>query len=92
MNEFTEAFNKGYEAGYNGTASDETMIVGIIAIVLIALLIKGIVRTFQRNWIAALLLMIFLPPFYLIWAFVEIFRGKPQPKVHYVQVQNVEKV
>lgn len=85
MNEMTEALN-------SGAATDETMIAGIVVLVFLALCIKGVIRTFQRNWIAALLLMIFLGPIYLIWVFIEIFRGKPQPKVHYVQVQNVEKV
>lgn len=59
---------------------------GVIAIVLLIALIKGVVRTFQRNWIAALLLLIFLFPLYIIWAFVEIFRSKPQERVYHVNM------
>ena len=31
----------------------------IIAVVVLVLMVKGIVRTFQSNWLAALVLMIF---------------------------------
>ena len=52
------------------------------------LFVRGIVQTFRRNWIAALLLIVLLFPLYLIWAFVEAFRSKPAPKVYNVHVQN----
>lgn len=52
---------------------------GIIAIVVIlAILVglfKGAVKTFQRNWIAALILLLVVTPIWAIWAFVEIFTG-----------------
>jgi len=66
---------------------DNVTIFVIIAVVAVVLLIKGVVRTFQRNWLAALLLLIFLFPLYMIWAFVELFLSPPQPKVHYVKIQ-----
>jgi hypothetical protein len=53
----------------------------IIAVVVLVLMLKGIVRTFQRNWLAALLLMIFLTPIWVIWAFCELFMSPPRPKV-----------
>ena len=60
----------------------------IIAVVVLVLMVKGIVRTFQRNWLAALLLMIFLKPIWVIWAFCELFMSPPRPKVVYVQVMS----
>ena len=88
MENFTTGFENGFDAGYTA-ASDYSAIGLIIVIIIFALLIKGVVRTFQRNWIAAILLMIFIGPVYMIWVIVEIFRSKPQPKVHYVEVKNV---
>ena len=66
---------------------DNIILFAIIAVVALVLLIKGVVRTFQRNWIAALIVLIFLFPLYCIWAFVELFLSPPKPKVHYVQIQ-----
>lgn len=48
----------------------------IIVIVIIIGLIKGGIKTFQRSWIAALLLLIILTPIWVIWAFVELFTGE----------------
>ena len=57
---------------------DDTTL-GIIAIVVIlAILVglfKGAVKTFQRNWIVALILLLVVTPIWAIWAFVEIFTG-----------------
>lgn len=56
---------------------DSTAILGaIIVIAVIIGLIKGAIKTFQRNWIAALLLLILLTPIWIIWAFFELFTGK----------------
>lgn len=44
-----------------------------IIIAIIVALIKGAVKTFQRNWVAALLLLILLFPLWVIWAFIEVF-------------------
>ena len=59
------------------------IIVGIIVIAIIIALIGGAVKTFRRNWIAALLLLIFIFPAWVVWAFFEMFTGditeKPSP-------------
>ena len=52
------------------------IIIGIVAIVIIIALIGGAVKTFRRNWIAALLLLIFVFPIWAIWAFIEVFTGE----------------
>ena len=88
MENFTTGFENGFDAGY-AAGSGPSVIGLIIGIIIFALLIKGVVQTFQRNWIAAILLMIFVGPVYMIWVVVEVFRSKPQPKVHYVEVKNV---
>lgn len=51
----------------------------IIGIVILIGLIKGAIKTFRRNWIAALLLLIFLFPIWVVWAFFEIFTGEISP-------------
>lgn len=71
----------------NEMASEDVIAI-IIFFVILAAIIKGGIQTFRRNWIAALLLLIFLFPLWAIWAFFEIFMSKPQPKVHYVNVSN----
>jgi len=51
-------------------------IIGIVVILAILVgLFKGAVKTFQRNWIAALILLLVVTPIWAIWAFVEIFTG-----------------
>lgn len=63
------------------------ILVVIIVIAIIIAMLGGAVKTFQRNWIAALLLLLFLFPVWAIWAFIEIFTDDvvPQQTVHYVQ-------
>lgn len=51
-----------------------------IVVVVIIGLIKGGIKTFQRNWIAALLILILLTPIWMIWAFVELFTGRVDKK------------
>ena len=50
-------------------------IVAIIVLVILILLIKGVIKTFKRQPIVAMICMIFLLPIYLVWAFLEIFTG-----------------
>ncbi len=53
----------------------------IVFLVILLALIGGAIKTFRRNWIAALLLLLFLFPIWVIWAFIEMFTGefsKPQ--------------
>ena len=47
----------------------------VILVVLFLLVIKGVIKTFKRHPIVAILCIIFLLPIYLIWAFCEIFTG-----------------
>lgn len=57
---------------------DQTaQIIGAIVVLAIIIgLIKGAIKTFQRNWIAALILLILLTPIWVIWAFIELFTGE----------------
>lgn len=54
----------------------EEAIGGVIILAIIVCVIVGGIKTFQRNWLAALLLLILLFPIWIIWAFVELFTGK----------------
>ena len=54
---------------------ENAIIIGVIILVILILLIKGVIKTFKRQPIVAILCIIFLFPIYLIWAFVEIFTG-----------------
>lgn len=45
----------------------------IVAIALIVLFFKGMVQTFRRNWVLALLLLIFAGPIWFVWAIIEMF-------------------
>ena len=54
---------------------DEITIVLIVGLVIFFLVIKGVIKTFKRAPIVAILCIIFLLPIYLIWAFVELFTG-----------------
>ena len=45
----------------------------IICLVIFFLLIKGVVKTFKRHPVVAILCIIFLLPIYFIWAFCELF-------------------
>ena len=47
----------------------------VIVLAIIIALIRGAVKTFQRNWILALILLILVFPIWLIWAFFEVFTG-----------------
>jgi len=53
-------------------------------------LFKGVKQTFQRNAVVAILALIFLPPIFLLWAFVELFLDKPE-KVQKVIIIEKEK-
>ena len=65
--------------------------VGIVILVLLLLvafvifLIKGMIKTFKRNALVAILCVIFLFPIWLIWSFVELFTGEIKPKVIHVK-------
>jgi hypothetical protein len=52
----------------------------IICVVVFFLLIKGVVKTFKRHPVVAILCIIFLFPIYAIWAFCELFTGSINSK------------
>jgi hypothetical protein len=54
---------------------ENAALIGVIVVVIFIALIKGAIKTFQRNWILALILLLLLTPIWLIWAFVEMFTG-----------------
>lgn len=58
----------------------ESFLLGLVLIVVIIAAIAGGIQTFQRNWILALLMLIFLTPIWFCWAIVEIFLSKPVTK------------
>ena len=45
----------------------------ICILFLLLVLMKGVIKTFKRQPIVAILCIIFLFPFYIIWAFCELF-------------------
>ena len=47
----------------------------IVCLVIFFLVIKGVIKTFKRAPIVAILCIIFILPVYLIWAFFELFTG-----------------
>ena len=61
----------------------------IIIIVFLIAIIKGGIQTFQRNWILAIIMLIFLTPIWFIWAFVEAFLSKPEKEPIVVHIKNV---
>ena len=89
-----------------GSGAEEAIGVGAILVTLGILLVilaccaRGVIQTFRRNWIVALVLIVFLFPAWVIWAFVEIFLPRPKeagpevvvthqgsPTVHVIQQQ-----
>jgi len=63
----------------------------IIVLAILAALFRGAVKTFQRNWILALILLLILTPIWMIWAFVEMFTGDLADK-NSQPAQNVQNV
>lgn len=56
-------------------------------LVCLVALIHGAIRTYMRNWIAALLLMLFFPGIWVMWAFIELFIEPDKPRIHNVSGQ-----
>ncbi len=54
----------------------ELLIIFAVVVVVLFLLIKGVIKTFKRQPVVAILCVIFLMPIYIIWAFVELFTGE----------------
>ena len=65
------------------------LIIAIVVVVTFILLFKGMIKTFRRSFIGAILCLIFLFPIWLIWAFIEVFTGKIDKTV-YVTVKEQE--
>jgi hypothetical protein len=55
---------------------------------LLFMALYGGVKTFQRNWILALILLIFLTGLWFFWALVECFTGPVKPAVYNVRIVN----
>ena len=70
-----------------GSGAEEAIGVGAILVTLGILLVilaccaRGVIQTFRRNWVVALVLLVFLFPAWMIWAFVEIFLPRPKEEV-----------
>ena len=65
------------------------IIIGAVIVIAIAIgLIKGAIKTFQRNWIAALVRLLILTPVWIVWAFVEVFTGKINEVPHRAENPN----
>lgn len=56
------------------------LVAGVIAIVVVIGVLKGAARTFRRNWVLALILIVLLTPIWLIWAMIEALAGPPTKK------------
>lgn len=53
-------------------------IIGIALVIgLFYVIVRGGIQTFRRNWILALLLILFIGPVWILWAIVENFMDKP---------------
>ena len=64
------------------------ILTGIFIVILCLAAIGGMIKTFKRNWILAIIMMILVFPVWICWALVEMFTGEIKPKVVYVQVEN----
>lgn len=67
----------------------EDLLALIVLVAILIVLIKGGIQTFQRNWILAIIMLIFLTPIWFIWAFVEVFLSKPVKEPIVVHIKNV---
>jgi len=54
---------------------DDLTLILIVCAVIFFLLIKGVIKTFKRQPVVAILCFIFLFPIFAIWAFIELFTG-----------------
>ena len=68
-----------------------TVIGAIFLLLILGALISGAIKTFKRNWILALILLLLLTPIWLIWAFIEMFTGEIV-KANAQPSQNVQNV
>lgn len=56
------------------------LLAGVIGIIVVVGILKGAARTFRRNWVLALILIVLLTPIWLIWAMIEALAGPPTKK------------
>jgi len=54
---------------------DDLTLILIVCAVIFFLLIKGVIKTFKRQPVVAILCFIFLFPIFAIWAFIDLFTG-----------------
>ena len=65
-----------FDRKYAQEITMEQFIPLIISIAVLIGIIKGGIKTFQRNWVFALIVLIILFPVWAIWALVELFTGE----------------
>ena len=70
---------------FAGTFGASHWVVLLLFLVFLVCIIKGMIKTFKRNALVAILCVIFLFPIWLIWSFVELFTGEIKPKVIHVK-------
>ena len=70
----------------------ESLLLLIVVLALIYGFVVGAVKAFQRNWLLAILLVLFLFPAFMIWAFIEIFTGPVQPSAINVRIVKDEDI
>ena len=49
------------------------IVAAVILIGVVVFLFKGMIQTFRRNWVLALILLIFAGPVWFVWAIIEMF-------------------
>lgn len=55
----------------------EGLIFLFVVVVAFVAFVRGATRAFQRNWIAALLVLLVFWPAFVFWAFIELFTTGP---------------
>lgn len=62
----------------------------LVVIAFVIMLVRGGIQSFKRNWIAALLLLLFFTPAWIIWALVENFLDEPVQQPIVINVPPVQ--
>jgi hypothetical protein len=55
----------------------EALLVLLIVVLFIIGLVSGGIQTFQRQWVVALVLLVFFTPVWICWALIENFLPTP---------------
>jgi len=68
----------------------EILLAFFLLTLVLTVLIYGSFKAFQRNWLAALLLLLFFMPGFIAWALIECFTEPVKPKVYNIRIVNAE--